>query len=122
MELTRGLDDEVHAPSLNVQGGVVGHRDRAAALRVFAAAADLARRLGNHSLEATALGNAVQTRLRDTGIDERTVADAERRVRLYRQLGDRRGEAEALYRHGQVRLRMGAPDDAVGFPGCGTPR
>lgn len=106
-------DDDVHALALNVQGGVVGHRDHGAALSSFENAAGLARRLGNRSLEAMALGNAVQARLRADGIDARTVADAERQVALYRQLGDRYGEADALYRHGQVLVRLGKLDEAV---------
>ncbi|MFJ4648253.1 BTAD domain-containing putative transcriptional regulator [Streptomyces bobili] len=106
-------DDDVRAMALNVQAIVVSHRDPASAVRLFREAAAVAGRRGNRSLEALVLGNTVQTRLRSEGIDEQTVAESERQVELSRQLGDRQGEALSNYRHGQVLVRQGLPDDAI---------
>ncbi|MGW6894537.1 AfsR/SARP family transcriptional regulator [Streptomyces chartreusis] len=106
-------DEDVRAMALNVQAVVVGHRDPIPAVRLFREAAALAGRRGNRSLEAMVLGNAVQTRLCSEGIDGRTVAESARQVELFRQLGDRQGEALADYRHGQVRARQGRLDDAI---------
>ncbi|MFE0457555.1 hypothetical protein ACFW2D_40985 [Streptomyces sp. NPDC058914] len=67
----------------------------------------------SRDLEALVLGNGVQTRLRMEGMDEQTVSDSLRQEQLFRQLGDRQGEAFAHYRHGQVLARQGLPADAV---------
>ncbi|MER6345261.1 BTAD domain-containing putative transcriptional regulator [Streptomyces sp. NPDC001595] len=107
-------DEDVRAMALNVQAVVVGHRDPVPAVRLFREAAALAGRRGNRSLEAMVLGNAVQTRLRSEGIDEQTVAESERQTELFRQLGDRQGEALSNYRRGQVLVRQGLLDDAIG--------
>ncbi|WP_314614284.1 AfsR/SARP family transcriptional regulator [Streptomyces stackebrandtii] len=113
LEASRDIETDVHALSLNVKAFTVGYRDPAAALQLLREAAALALALGNLSLEAMLLGNGVQTRLRSEGIDEQTVGDSVRQVRLFRQLGDRQGEAFARYRHGQVLARQGLLDEAV---------
>ncbi|MFI6036039.1 BTAD domain-containing putative transcriptional regulator [Streptomyces sp. NPDC051315] len=113
LEVSRDGEDDLRALSLNVQAHITGHRDPVLAVRLFREAAALARRRGNASLEAMVLGNTVQTRLRSEGIDESTVAESERQVELYRQLGDRQGEALSYYRHGQVLVRQGLLDDAI---------
>ncbi|MCL7425432.1 BTAD domain-containing putative transcriptional regulator [Streptomyces sp. YS415] len=113
LEASRDSEADVHALSLNVKAFIVGHSDPERAIRLFREAASLARTLGNHSLEALVLGNGVQTRLRIDGMDDQTVRDSLRHKRLYRQLGDRQGEAFARYRHGQVLARLGLLDDAM---------
>jgi tetratricopeptide (TPR) repeat protein len=106
-------DDDVRAMALNVQAVVMGHRDPVPAVRLCREAAALAGRRGNLFLESMVLGNAVQTRLRSEGIDEQTVADSQRQVELFHQIGDRQGKALSNYRHGQVLVRQGLLDDAI---------
>ncbi|MFE1199525.1 BTAD domain-containing putative transcriptional regulator [Streptomyces olivaceoviridis] len=113
LELSSDVDDDVYAMSLNVRGVLLSKSDPAAAIEEYRRAAALARQRGNFSLEGLVLGNAVQTRLQLNGIDERTVADSERQLWLFRQLADRFGEALAYYRHGQVLARQGLPEDAI---------
>ncbi|MFJ9036695.1 BTAD domain-containing putative transcriptional regulator [Streptomyces sp. NPDC102406] len=106
-------DDDVYAMSLNVQAFIVSFSDSAAAIPLLRKAAALAREQGNFSTEATALGNMVQIRVRSEDVDEQTVADSERQVRLFSQLGDRYGEAFAAFRQGQVLILRGRPNDAI---------
>jgi DNA-binding SARP family transcriptional activator len=113
VEAARDSDADVHLLSLNVKAFITSFRDPAVALRLFREAAALARSLGNRSLEATLLGNSVQTRLRGDGIDEQTIGESLRQVRLFNELGDRQGEAFAQYRHGQVLARQGRLTEAV---------
>lgn len=112
MELSaRAGDDDVHAMAVNVHALTL-HSGRAA-MAEHGRSAALARRLGNTSLEAMALGNLVMTRLMEPGIDEDTVQASARQLELYRATGDRHGEALGLYSNGQVRLRQGRPDAAI---------
>ncbi|MET9437236.1 BTAD domain-containing putative transcriptional regulator [Streptomyces sp. NPDC006551] len=105
--------DDLHVMALNVQGLIVCASDPETGVEVLRRAAVLARHRGNFHLEATVLGNAIQTRFYTEGIDERTVADAERHVQLFQQLDDRLGKAYAYYRHGQVLVRRNLVSDAI---------
>lgn len=86
-------DDDVHALALDVRRGVIGHRGHDAAPGSSEDAAGLARRPGDRSPEAMAL-DAVRTRPRAQGVDERTGADAERQDALHQRLADRHAEAD----------------------------
>ncbi|WP_314614262.1 AfsR/SARP family transcriptional regulator [Streptomyces stackebrandtii] len=105
-------EDDVYSMALNVQG-LLPQIAPKASMEILRRAAELARKNGNSHLEAMTLGNAVQVRLVSEGIDDRTVADSERQVRLYRRLGDRFGEAFSYYRHGQVLARQNLLSDAI---------
>jgi DNA-binding SARP family transcriptional activator len=112
-ELTRdGSDDEVRAMTLNIKGVLPALRS-AVREAAFDEAVTVARRLGNLSLEAMALGNMIQTRLRGDGIDESTVSTAEYHLALHRKLGDRQGEGLGQYRYGQVLLRRELFTEAI---------
>lgn len=113
LSLTKGVDDEVHAMALNLLGVVVGWADPVAGIAHHRRAAELAQGYGNATLEATALGNIVQTRLLMPGMDDGTVDASLRQLALYRASADRHGEAFGLYRHGQVLLRQGLPEDSL---------
>ncbi|MET9437226.1 BTAD domain-containing putative transcriptional regulator [Streptomyces sp. NPDC006551] len=113
LEASRDREADVYAMSLNVKAIVLDYRDPGTALQRYREAAAAAKSLGNLSLEALVLGNAVQCRLLGQGMDEQTVRDSVRQVLLFRELGDRQGEALALYRHSQVLARQGLLNDAV---------
>ncbi|MFE0474889.1 ATP-binding protein [Streptomyces sp. NPDC058947] len=113
LALTDGADEEVHAMALNLRGVVVGWDDPVAGIEHLRRAAALAHAYGNATLEAAALGNIVQTRLLLPGMDDETVDASLRQLALYRASADRHGEALGLYRHGQVLLRQGRPEDAL---------
>jgi DNA-binding SARP family transcriptional activator/predicted negative regulator of RcsB-dependent stress response len=106
-------DTEVQVMALEVHGSLTGWSDPPAGVALHLRAAALARRHGNPSMEAVALGNAVQTRLRMDGIDEETTAAARRQLELHRENGDRFGEAIGHYRNGQVLLRLGRTEEAI---------
>jgi tetratricopeptide (TPR) repeat protein len=112
-ELTQdGSDDEVRAMTLNIKGSLSALRSAAREV-AFDEAITVARRLGNLSLEAMALGNMIQTRLRGDGIDEPTVSKAQYQLTLHRKLGDRQGEGLGQYRYGQVLLRRELFTEAI---------
>jgi tetratricopeptide (TPR) repeat protein len=106
-------DEDVHAMALNVHGMITGYSDPSAAIAHHRRSADLAHRRGNTSLEALALGNLVQTHLRAESVDGETVAASQRQLDLHRENGDRHGEAFGYYRHGQVLLRQGLPEESI---------
>ncbi|MFD0312822.1 AfsR/SARP family transcriptional regulator [Streptomyces flavalbus] len=106
-------DEDVHGMTLNVHGIIVGYADPAGAVGHHLQAASIARRRGNTSLEALALGNMVQTKLRMGVVDDETATASQRQLRLHHDNGDRYGEAFGLYRHGQVLLAQGKPYDAI---------
>jgi DNA-binding SARP family transcriptional activator len=109
----RAGDEDVRAMTLNVHAMLVGWVDPRAAVGLHLDAAELARRQGNPSLEALALSNMVQTKLRTGEVDAQTISASRRQLALHRRNGDRYGEAFGHYRHGQVLLAQGRLQEAV---------
>lgn len=114
LELARHTaDEDVHTMALNVQGAVFAFSDPPYCAALHSEAATAARRRGNPSLEAMALGNMIQAHLRYDGVDEHTVAASKYQLALCRQLGDRQGESLGEYRYGQVLLRQGLVTESI---------
>ncbi|MDW6064225.1 BTAD domain-containing putative transcriptional regulator [Streptomyces sp. FXJ1.4098] len=106
-------DEDVHGMALNVQAFIIGLADPAGAIGHYLEAAVIAKRRGNTSLEALALSNMVQTKLRMGVVDNETLTASERQLQLHRANGDRYGEAFGLYRHGQILLAQGEAQAAI---------
>jgi len=84
------------------------------AAQLHEAAARDARELGEGLASANALCNLSQI-LRQIGPDrfDRAAESAEQALQIYRELGHRGGEADALYRMGQLSYAQGRPADAM---------
>ncbi|MDR6974295.1 DNA-binding SARP family transcriptional activator/predicted negative regulator of RcsB-dependent stress response [Streptomyces sp. 3330] len=106
-------DADIHGMALNVHGIIIGLADPAGAISHHLQAAAIASRHGNTSLEALALSNMVQTKLRMGVVDDETATASQRQLQLHHENGDRYGEAFGLYRHGQVLLAQGKPHEAI---------
>ncbi|MFJ2257198.1 BTAD domain-containing putative transcriptional regulator [Streptomyces sp. NPDC087844] len=108
-------DLTVQAMALNVSAVLERERQRIdKAIEEGRKASIVALEIGDHSIEAMALGNVINFRLLAGERDPELLDVALRQLHLQDILGDTQGKAWALYRMGCVQHSLGQPVDAVG--------